>query len=177
MSGVVWREEVINLLGLPKGKVSVVLHNSDWARLFEIEKRLLSDSLSKEVNHIEHIGSTSIYGIDAKPIIDILIGIDTFDRLKYYGFEELKSVGYYKLKVLPKGKIVFAKFSNLSELIKTHILHVVLFNGEIWSKLIQFRDYLNDNTNAAREYEMLKRNGLRSILMMKRHTPLVKKSL
>jgi GrpB-like predicted nucleotidyltransferase (UPF0157 family) len=38
-----------------------------------------------------------------------------------------------------------------------YVIHVVLFNGEIWSELIQFRDYLNENTNAAREYEMLKR--------------------
>lgn len=145
------------MLGLPKGTVSVVPHNSDWARLFEIEKELLRGALSNQVRDIQHIGSTSIKGIDAKPIIDILIGIDSFDHLRAYGFEELKSVGYYKLKVQPKDKIVFAKFSNLSELIKTHILHVVLINGEIWDSLIQFRDHLNANTNAAREYELLKR--------------------
>lgn len=52
---------------------------------------------------------------------------------------------------------MFAKFSDLESLTKTHILHVVVYNGDWWQAHISFRDYLNANPDTVKEYEALKK--------------------
>lgn len=63
----------------------------------------------------------------------------------------------YRLMVVLDGKVVFAKFTNLENATKTHILHVVEYNGNWWNKHIFFRDYLNAHPETAKEYEDLKK--------------------
>ncbi len=52
---------------------------------------------------------------------------------------------------------MFAKFSNLENLTKTHVLHVVEYGGDWWQKHIFFRDYLNEHPEVANDYEALKK--------------------
>ena len=56
-----------------------------------------------------------------------------------------------------EGKVVFAKFTNLEELSKTHVLHIVEYGGEWWQKHTFFRDYLNEHPDVAKQYETLKK--------------------
>jgi GrpB-like predicted nucleotidyltransferase (UPF0157 family) len=60
-------------LGLPKGQNYLVPHDPSWARQFEEERRQLRAILRADAIDIQHIGSTAVPGIHAKPIIDILV--------------------------------------------------------------------------------------------------------
>jgi GrpB-like predicted nucleotidyltransferase (UPF0157 family) len=56
-------------------KVTIVEYSPAWRELFEQEKQLLKSTISENTTVIEHIGSTSVTGLAAKPIIDIMIGL------------------------------------------------------------------------------------------------------
>lgn len=146
------------MLGVNKGEVKLVSHSTDWKNLFESEKELLDSIIGEHVVDIQHIGSTSITDIHTKPIIDILVGVKSLHEVTKFDQKRLKVHGYYLLaKVELEGKKVFAKFSSLQNLTKTHILHVVKYEGEWWSQHAFFRDFLNENKEAREEYEDLKR--------------------
>ncbi|WP_018922656.1 GrpB family protein [Salsuginibacillus kocurii] len=145
------------MLGVNKGQVVLTPHAKEWNQLFNDEKKLLEDLIGNHAEAIEHIGSTAIAAICAKPIIDILVGVESMEEVKHFDRERLKESGYYHLaKVQIEGKEVFAKFSDLEAATKTHILHVVEYEGEWWQQHTFFRDYLNDNLALASEYETLK---------------------
>ena len=63
------------MIGLKRGTVKLLPHNPKWSEVFEKENKILVRALNGLVVDIQHIGSTSIPGIPAKPIIDISIGI------------------------------------------------------------------------------------------------------
>lgn len=144
------------MLGLPKGKVQVVPHNPEWISQYEVEKALLIQILNNNIENVEHIGSTSIKGMQSKPIIDIMVGVNSMHVVENFDEELLKLNRYFRLKISINDKVVFAKFIDIKNAIKTHIIHVVQYNGEWWNKHLYFRDYLNNNKDAAKEYEKLK---------------------
>jgi GrpB-like predicted nucleotidyltransferase (UPF0157 family) len=103
------------------------------------------------VRDIEHYGSTAIVGMPAKPIIDILVGIDSLDCLDA-ALEPLAEIGYEHLHwVDVPGHHVFGKGE-----IRTHLLHLVEFTGPNWSENVKFRDALRDDPALAAEYTGLK---------------------
>lgn len=146
------------MLGLGKGEVKLVPYDEDWANLYEKEKSLLQTIIGEHVLGIEHIGSTAIKGIHAKPVIDIVIGVNTLEDIEQFDKKRLIiEADYYHLpKVKVDGKVVFAKFSDLDNLIRTHYLHVVEYEGDWWKEYLQFRDRLNDSLELRKEYESLK---------------------
>ncbi|WP_349409325.1 GrpB family protein [Pseudalkalibacillus sp. SCS-8] len=144
------------MLGVNKGRVVLASHEQDWKRLFEEEKHLLESIIGDHIIDIQHIGSTAINGIQAKPIIDILVGVSDMEDVESFDLEKLKAQGIYRLKVKREGKVVFAKFSSLEDKTKTHILHVVEHGGTWWQEHTFFRDYLIQHTDTAHEYERYK---------------------
>lgn len=149
------------MLGLPKGKLIISEYDSGWVESFNTERKLLLKIIGEYVVDIQHIGSTSI-GIRSKPIIDLLIGVRNFEDIKHFDQDQIKSENYYKLKVQLEDKVVFAKYSNLEDLVKTHILHVVEHGGKSWTELITFRNKLRANPKLAAEYIKLKENLLKT---------------
>ncbi|MBP3951716.1 GrpB family protein [Bacillus suaedae] len=147
------------MLGVNRGEVVLVRHSDNWKELFHKEKDLLEVIIGDEIKSIQHFGSTAVNGIEAKPIIDILIGVESLEDVEEFNKEKLRAAGYYHLsRVQINGKVVFAKFSDLVSLTKTHILHVVEYEGDWWKKHILFRDYLNEHPSVAKEYEILKKS-------------------
>lgn len=145
------------MLGLKKDEVKLVSHLKDWREEFSKEKTLLDSLIGEHVVDIHHIGSTAIDGIAAKPILDILVGVQSLDEVQKFDKQKLKEVGYYHLgRVEIEGKVVFARFSNMENLTKTHFLHVVEYEGDWWQQHIFFRDYLNEHPEVAQQYEALK---------------------
>jgi GrpB-like predicted nucleotidyltransferase (UPF0157 family) len=63
------------MLGLEKGKVQLEDYNPVWQENFEREKRLLLENLGERIVDVEHVGSTAVLGMLAKPIIDIDVGV------------------------------------------------------------------------------------------------------
>ncbi|TYR74106.1 GrpB family protein [Rossellomorea vietnamensis] len=145
------------MLGVKKGQVILTDHSNNWKRLFQKEKQLLINIIGESIEDIEHFGSTSIEGIKAKPVLDILVGVNRMEDFNKFDRSLMKAEGYYHLPgVKLQGKQVFAKFSDLETLTKTHILHVVEFKGKWWNEHLTFRHYLNSHPLAAKEYEELK---------------------
>ena len=140
------------MLGLKKGVVELFPHNELWHELFAGEKGRLQNSIGEMILAIEHIGSTSICGISAKPILDIAVGIE-----KYSDGEKciklLKDLGYeYRGEHGISGRHYFVKGEP-----RTHHLHMVALNSDFWRSHLLFRDYLRRNPAAAGEYDKLKK--------------------
>jgi len=140
------------MLGLERGLVKLEPYNDKWSKLFDEERELLSSRLKELIIAIEHVGSTSIEGLFAKPIIDIAIGVSSLDviiELK----EKVKALGYVEVPVSLDGKHVFARYKEKKI---THFLHVMIYNQNLWIDQISFRDYLRSDLDAKIEYIKLK---------------------
>lgn len=140
------------MLGLERGLVKLEPYNDKWSKLFDEERELLSSRIKELIIVIEHVGSTSIEGLFAKPIIDIAIGVSSLDviiELK----EKVKDLGYVEVPVSIDGKHVFARYKEKKI---THFLHVMIYNQSLWIDQISFRDYLRLDPNAKIEYIKIK---------------------
>ena len=72
------------MLGLKRGTVKLLPHDASWTKKFEKEKKRLLSRLGDSIIDVQHIGSTAIPHIPAKPMIDILVGIDSMrNRAKF----------------------------------------------------------------------------------------------
>lgn len=132
-------------------------YNSNWPTEFENEKAKLISVLGEIVVRIEHIGSTAIAGIHAKPVIDILIGVNKLEDIDNNQIEKIQSLGYQYIKAYEK-ELSYRRFF-LKEGInqnRTHHIHLVNYPSAWWQRHILFRDYLRKNPDAAKEYEALK---------------------
>ena len=142
---------------MSKRTMDIVEYDKNWMRLFEIEKELLSDIFKDNVIRIEHFGSTSIPGIAAKPIIDIMIFVYDINKIELYD-DKMKELGY-----TPKGengmtgRRYFVKYKE--DLINhTHHVHIYEEGGNpfIYEAFL-FRDYLRVNEAARKKYEKTKK--------------------
>lgn len=133
-------------------------YNSAWPELFREEESHLTSLLGQASISIEHIGSTAIPGLIAKPIIDILIGVDSqtfqypqafLEALAYLGYENCGEAGV-------PGRLYFRKRGDIS-----FNLHAVIYNSEIWTNNLLLRDYLRRHPDEARLYGEHKRHLLK----------------
>src|SRR5699024_11688751 len=90
-------------------------------------------------SHMEDIGSTSIKDIMDKPIIDIVIGVNDITNIDRNVFLGLKKTGFLRLKVERPNEIVLAKFTDDTYKEKTHFIHLVDYNKDLWKNFIFFR--------------------------------------
>ena len=146
------------MIGLKRGAVRLCEHEKEW----EIEAQntifRLKAILGDVIEDIQHVGSTSIPSIKAKPIIDIAVAVDSFDDILAFE-KELKAGGFhYRPKANIEGQLLFASGSSYEGTgdLQTHFIHVVLANSMEWINYINFRDYLNSTPSAAKAYENLK---------------------
>ena len=104
---------------------------------------------------IKHVGSTSLIGIKAKPIIDLVVGIDDhiYDECLLDVIEKLSDIGYTisdgLISYLPNRRVLWKGTSK----IHTHHVHLTKKGSEDWNDLILFRDYLLSNSLARKAYE------------------------
>lgn len=126
----------------------------EWPLIYEKEKEIIHRALDPSSFPIEHIGSTSIPAMAAKPIIDILLGVDDltdFTRL----IHPLSQAGY---EYIPKPDLKIRRFFRKGVRGRgTCHLHICEWLGEEWKEKITFRDYLRKNPEKAAEYNALKK--------------------
>lgn len=140
-------------MGLKVGTVRLEDYNPEWKNSFELEKIVLSNIFKDIALSIEHVGSTSIEGLSAKPIIDMLVIIKTFsnfENVRYYFEKEPYSI---KLDS-PEDEILIRKGDEIN---RTHFIHVVELGSDRQINTLLFRDYLRENKDAVLEYENLKK--------------------
>jgi GrpB-like predicted nucleotidyltransferase (UPF0157 family) len=143
-------------LGLHADEVRLAEYTPGWKTEFQKVRNDLLEKTNIPDSHIEHIGSTAITGIPAKPIIDVMAAVEDLAAIDKHLINGLKAAGFLQLKVKRPGEVVFARFADEEYKIKTHFLHLVEYEGELWKNLLFFRDYLNDNEDARKEYVQLK---------------------
>jgi GrpB-like predicted nucleotidyltransferase (UPF0157 family) len=136
--------------------IVVVPYSPSWPARFRIESQLLQVALASLRPVVEHIGSTSIPGLAAKPVIDMLVGVESLeafaahsDRLAIYGYEYIPE---YE-RALPDRRF----FKRMVRGTRTHHVHVVQVNGLYWKRYLKFRNHLRADPWLAARYAELKR--------------------
>ena len=149
---ILMNKEALMSLGLRRGTVFVEPHNTEWevnaaetiSKLHSILQDVLVDA--------QHIGSTAIKEIFAKPIIDIVAGVSDFDEL------------LSKNSILEENGFIFRGQDHPRQYlyvcgendIRTHHIHAVLYDSEEWNNYVDMRDYLNCHKEDAEAYSKLK---------------------
>jgi GrpB-like predicted nucleotidyltransferase (UPF0157 family) len=128
-------------------------HDEGWAASYERAAAELRGALGGTVTEIEHIGSTSVVGLVAKPVIDIGARAVSLEVVAGKDFE-LAAIGFDHEPAGPPGRRTYTK---QADGVLTHNLHV--FPTEVWDDLNQriLRDYLRETPDAVRRYADLKR--------------------
>jgi GrpB-like predicted nucleotidyltransferase (UPF0157 family) len=134
----------------------VALHawNPRWPALFAAERdRLLG--LFPQIVAIEHIGSTAVNGLSAKPVIDLMAGVASMDEAKSLA-EPLCQSGYTtspEFNASLTNRQWFMRWANGH---RTHHLHAVVHGGAVWQDRLKFRDALRGNAALAAQYLQIK---------------------
>ena len=138
-------------MGLLNETVKLEKNYDTWKIMFENEKNNLNNIFNKDTFIIEHVGSTAVKGLSAKPIIDIAIGLNRMEDIKKY----LKKLEYiYTIKEnFDKNEILLIKENENETFFLIHILNI---NDKRFQNMIKFRDILNNNHDILKEYEKLK---------------------
>ncbi len=146
-------------IGLKSKTVKIIEYDPEWKNEYLKEKTILNNALKNYDVDIQHVGSTSIIGCKAKPIIDIAIGIQNLEYGKKL-IPVLEKIGYYYNDTVSFDGSYFLK--KCKDNIETHFIHIENKNGKSWQNHIIFRDYMNLNS-----IEVVKYSNLKEILSQK----------
>ncbi len=145
-------------IGVKRGEVRLCDHDEAWRTIatetIEKLKKLLGDA----AEDIQHVGSTSIYDIKAKPIIDIAVSVKDFEDVLKYERKLMSEGFYYRTDASNEMQLLFASGSYYDGTgdLQTHFIHVVKADSVEWQNYIMFREHLNHYKETAMEYEALK---------------------
>ena len=136
--------------------IDVVNYNTQWPTLFAEESAVLLAALENKISRIHHVGSTSVPGMAAKPVIDILL--EVIDREALDSLDPgMESAGY-----VSRGEYGIPNrryFSKGGEQ-RSHQVHAFVVGDEHILKLLAFRNYLIKNEEIAKRYAEIKRAGV-----------------
>jgi GrpB-like predicted nucleotidyltransferase (UPF0157 family) len=140
----------LELIGPPEpGEIVIADYDPSWAIRFQDERKRISHALGKLASRIEHIGSTAVHGLAAKPIVDILVSVDNVEAETTYR-KALESVGY-ELRVRESGHRMFRTPSR-----NVHV-HIWGAGGSDEQRHLLFRDWLREHRDDRILYEQTKR--------------------
>lgn len=135
--------------------VTLAPYDALWPKAFEAERTRICAALELPPDAIEHIGSTAVPGLIAKPIVDLMLGMprypppdSTISRLVILGYQDLGEAGvagrrYLRMREGPSFN-----------------LHVVLRGGEHWTNNLRLREFLRHDARACQRYAEAKRAAL-----------------
>ncbi len=142
-------------------RVHLKEYDSRWPEAFGAEKQRLAPVLAPYALSVEHVGSTSVPGLAAKPTVDILVGIHRLsdaprciERMKALGYE----YGPQFEKQIPERRYFKRMAQGAPDAEDLVHVHMVEVGSAFWERHLLFRDHLRANPEAAREYEALKRD-------------------
>ena len=140
-------------IGVKRKTVKILKYNPKWKNEYLKEETVLKDALKSYDVNIQHIGSTSIIGCSAKPIIDIAIGVPNLEYGKKL-IPILQKMGYHYDGRNDFGVRYFLK--KCENDIETYFIHIEDKNSRMWQNHIIFRDYMNLNPEEVIKYSNLK---------------------
>lgn len=141
-----------------KDPIEIVNYDPAWTGSYLSEEKVLREALAGFPGlQIEHFGSTSVPGLSAKPVIDIMVAVESrslWPRL----VAPIQGLGYAYWNANPdKQQMFFVKGMPPFGDKRTHHVHVYEFLGRRWTRELAFRDHLRIHRQTARDYETLKR--------------------
>jgi len=145
------------MIGLERGVLRLASYQAGWAAEFEAQAKRLRAAMGDRIGPVEHMGSTAIEGMEAKPIIDIMAAVASLDAAAAR-VADLEALGYewrprdrqdvpdrlYFVRLTPDGVLV------------THHLSLAAQTSQFWQRQLLFRDYLRAHPEARAEYVQLK---------------------
>lgn len=146
------------MLGLPHNVNFLVDYDPGWPAAFEAEKARLQGALGDLALGIEHYGSTAVPGLRAKPILDIAVGVLPLERWLQCRLP-LETLGYdYAEHAGIPDDFVFGRGRTRGE--RTHLVHVVEYEGELWRRDLAFRTALARSPELCRQYLAVKERAV-----------------
>lgn len=131
-------------------------YDPQWPTLYEEEKASILDLIGDFIFNIQHIGSTAVPGLGAKPIIDIMVAIRRLALIEKC-IQPLQTIGYeYRGEYGIPGRHFFRKPPG-DLVARTHHLHLVERESDFWERHILFRDFLRVHSEETQRYYQLKR--------------------
>ena len=135
--------------------IEIVEYNPQWPSMFAAESVLLRSVLAPWLTGpIEHVGSTAIPGLPAKPVIDIMAAVSSLEESEL-AISELVEAGYVHF---PYRSDIMHWFCKPSAAFRTHHLHLVPLGSQRWLECIAFRDTIRRDEALATEYAALKQS-------------------
>ena len=135
-------------------EIVVLPYSDSWPKLYEQEALRIRGVLGREIVSIHHIGSTSIPGCNAKPIIDILIEVKNIERVDSYN-EKMIELGYE-----PRGELGIPGRRYFSreepKYVRTHHVHSFQSGNIGILRHLAFRDYMREHPEDVKTYSDLK---------------------
>lgn len=138
----------------------LVSYNPEWNQNFIEERKKLLNEIQEEGIRIEHIGSTSVVGMEAIPTIDMMIGLTEFDRSIKKVKRILKGSGYREMinHLELSERCLFIKEDDSGTRIFTAL--VVKVNGRLWRKKLEKKRLLSTSEEARKNYADFKRKNI-----------------
>jgi len=141
------------VLGLLTGEVQLFNAHKTWAVEFELEKARIVNAVGDHILDVQHVGSTAIPNVPAKPVLDILVGVKDFDEASVC-VAPLENIGYlYRHEYGIPRRHYFVKGDP-----RTHHLHMIETDSSDWARTIAFRDFLTRDPGSACAYAEAKRS-------------------
>jgi len=137
-------------------RVIIVPYDPDWPRRFDEERRLLAAVFEGSDAVVEHVGSTAVPGLGAKPVIDIMVGVPALVEAEGR-IPALEAAGY---EYVPKYETQLPQrryFRKPRLGPRIFHLHCVVTGGDLWIRHLAFRDHLRGHPESAAAYDRLKR--------------------
>lgn len=142
---------------MPNGIVKIIEYNPGWPSLFEREKKRLMKKCGSSILTIEHIGSTSVPGLGAKDIIDMVVAVEKIEIADNLLIDIITLMGYnyakHQEEFFPNRRL----FSTIpGEMDYYCHVHMVELDTEFWKRHIIFRDYMREFPDVRDAYYKLK---------------------
>ena len=130
--------------------ISIAPYDPSWPAAFQAESLRIREALGEIALRVDHVGSTSIPGLGAKPVIDIQISVRELHPLDPYR-DRLATLGYRH--AAHSDDAFYPFFHRPHDWPHTHHIHVCAAGGEQERRQLAFRDYLRDHPDTAEAYE------------------------
>jgi GrpB-like predicted nucleotidyltransferase (UPF0157 family) len=143
------------MVGLDRERVRVEPYDPAWRAAYEREVARLEDLIGDDVLGFEHVGSTAVEGLPAKPVIDLFAVVDDVDAARDL-IPTLEANGYeYRPKPDESERLHLSKGPPDD---RTHYLKLVERDSAFHRETVAFRDHLREHPDVAEEYAALKRD-------------------
>ena len=142
------------MIGLKRKTVRLMEHKAEWSEFFGAEAATIHQHIGDIVADIQHVGSTSVLGLPAKPILDIAVGVSSSEVIEKVA-ERLSRIGYIDRGDGGRdGGYLLVKESEPD--VRTIHVHIVELTDTQWRNYIGFRDILRQDVAIRQKYAELK---------------------